>query len=292
MRGTGTGRYAAHLLSRLIELDRHNEYVLYFRQRDVGENPLLHVSAPHVRVRVTDTPSTLARLHFNLPVWLRRDRVELYHSLGFFLPGFWFGKAIVTIHDIHPVLFPKYWNKPGTRISHFALRAHIPLALKRAARILTLSEYTRSTICQRFGIPASRIVVTPAAADPFFFASPPAEEIETMRRRFGSGEFFLYVGSLSPLKNVMGLVEAFARLRQHTTGRPIRLVLVGKPAGAYWNCPSPADPPPQPYRRVTLEVTSTSLLRALYRARSPDPSLVRRGFRAPVLGPWPVEPRW
>jgi len=233
LRGTGTGRYAMQLLSRLIELDRTNEYVLYFNRRDVRDNPLLHARAPHVRVRVTEAPLTLARLHFNLSAWLVQDRVELFHSLGFFLPGLWFGKAVVTIHDLHPVLFPQYWNRPGTRISYLALRAHIPLSLKRAARILVPSEYTRQTICQRFGVPPDRIVVTHEAADPVFFAPPVRAEVEAMERRFGAGDFFLYVGSLSPVKNLTGLVEAFARLRRRAP-RPIRLVMAGRPTGRYW----------------------------------------------------------
>ena len=194
MLGTGTGRYAAHLVSRLIELDQENEYVLYVRRRDVGANSLLDVRAPHVRVRMTDAPFTLARLHVNLPFWLARDQIDLYHSLGFFLPGLWFGRAIVTIQDIHPVLFPRHWNRPGTRSSYLALRAHIPLALRRAARIVVPSEYTRRTITHRFGIPPARIAVTPLAADPFFFVPPAREELEVMERRFGSGAFFLYVG--------------------------------------------------------------------------------------------------
>jgi glycosyltransferase involved in cell wall biosynthesis len=286
LRGTGTGRYTTQLFSRLIELDRRNEYVLYFRRRDVRDNPLRHVRASHVHVRVTDAPLTLARLHVNLSACLMRDRVELYHSPGFFLPWFWFGKAIVTIHDIHPVLFPRYWNRPGTRISYYALRAHIPLALARATRILAPSEYTRQTICQRFGVPAGRIVVTPEAAAPFFSAPPLEEELHAMERRFGSGAFFLYVGTLSPPKNVTGLLEAFARLRQRPAGRAVRLVLVGKPVGASWE---------RSLRRliqrldladaVTLEpYVDESMLRALYRSAVALilPSFAE-GFGLPVL---------
>ena len=234
LRGTGTGRYAAELLSRLVALDQRNEYVLYFRDHDTADNPLARLHAPHVRFRVTEAPFTLARMHVNLAAWLLRDRVDVYHSLGFFLPWLWFGKAIVTIHDIHPVLFPRCWRLPGTRISYLALRTHIPLALRRASRILTPSEYTRRTICQRFGVAATKIVVTPEAAGPFFFAPPASEEVAAVERRIGPGEFFLYVGALSPLKNVSGLLQAFARLRERAVGRPIRLVIVGQPAGRYW----------------------------------------------------------
>jgi glycosyltransferase involved in cell wall biosynthesis len=230
--GTGTGRYASQLLARLIELDRRNEYVLYVRRRD-DTVPFLRECPPHVQVRVTDAPLTLARLHVNLPICLARDRVDLYHSLAFFTPGLWPSRTIVTIHDIHPVLLPQYWNVPGTRISYLALRAHIPWAIRRATRIVVPSEYTRQTITRRFGTPPERIAVTPYAADPFFFAPATARETEAMRRRFGSESFFLFVGALSPVKNVSGVVASFARFRQGTGRERVRLVLVGRPAGRF-----------------------------------------------------------
>ena len=49
-------------------------------------------------------PLTLLRIHLNLPVHLARDRVQMYHSLGFFLPWLWRGRMVVSIHDIHPVI--------------------------------------------------------------------------------------------------------------------------------------------------------------------------------------------
>ena len=286
MLGTGTGRYATRLVSRLIELDQDNEYVLYVRRRDVGTNPLLDVRAPHVRVRMTDAPSTLARLHVNLPWWLARDGIELYHSLGFFLPGLWFGRAIVMIQDIHPVLFPRQWNRPGTRISYLALRAHIPFALRRAARIVVPSEYTRRTITDRFGISPARIAVTPLAADPFFFAPPTPEEREAMARRFGSGPFFLYVGALAPLKNLQQLVEAFARVRRRTAGAATRLLLIGQPAGGHWD-----DALAPLIRRLDLggaivraSYVEEPTLRALYgRAVGVILPSLAEGFGLPVL---------
>jgi glycosyltransferase involved in cell wall biosynthesis len=284
--GTGTGRYAAHLVSRLIELDRRNEYVLYVRRRDVGRNPLLDVRAPHVTVRMTDAPSTLARLHVNLSFRLARDRIELYHSLGFFLPVLWFGKAIVTIHDIHPVLFPRHWNRPGTRVSYLALRAHIPLALRRATRIVVPSAYVGRTITDRFGVPAGRIAVTPEAADPFFFAPPPREDVEAAERRFGSGPFFLYVGALAPLKNLVRLVEAFAHFRRDAAGHSARLLLVGMEAGRYWQ-----DSVAPLIQRLDLaeaivraSFVEEPMLRALYgRATALVLPSLAEGFGLPVL---------
>jgi glycosyltransferase involved in cell wall biosynthesis len=231
--GSGTGRYAALLVRHLLALDQDNEYVLYFRERDRTENPLFSLQNPRVRSRVIDAPLTLLRLHLHLAAWLKRDRVDLFHSLGFFLPWLWRGKSVVTIHDIHPILFADYWRTPGTRTSYFALRVHIPLSLRQASRILTPSSYVKQTICERFRVPPERILVTPHGADPFFLEEPTPKELAAVESRFGSGPFFLYVGALAPHKNLTGIARAFARFRRHAGTDGTRLIIVGTPFGRY-----------------------------------------------------------
>lgn len=233
LRGSGTGRYASLLVRQLVALDPDNEYVLYFRSRDPRENPLWPLRGPRLRSRVTDAPFTLLRLHLNLPVRLKADGVELYHSLGFFLPWLWRGKTVVTIHDIHPVLLSEHWWAAGTRTSYLALRAHIPLALSRADRIVTPSAYVKDTIRERFHVPAERIVAIPHGVDPFFLARPTPEEIGAAARRVGAARFFLYAGALAPQKNLTGLVTAFAQLRSEARDGGARLVVVGQPVGRY-----------------------------------------------------------
>ena len=159
--------------------------------------------------------------------------MDLYHSLGFFLPWLWRGKSVVTIHDIHPVLLARHWSAPGNRISYLMLRAHIPLALARASAIITPSAYVKETIAERFRVPLERIVVTPYAVDPFFQAPPAADELRAVEQRLGTQPFFLYAGALAPHKNLAGLVRAFARLRDAGGGGGIRLVVVGQAVGRY-----------------------------------------------------------
>ena len=231
--GSGTGRYAALLVPRLLALDQENEYVLYFRERDRTENPLFRIQNPRVRSRVIDAPFTLLRLHLLLAAWLKRDRVDLYHSLGFFLPWLWRGKSVVTIHDIHPILFADYWRTPGTRTMYFALRAHLPLSLRQASRIFTPSSYVKQSIRERFHVPPERILVTPHGADPFFLEPPTPKELAAVESRFGSAPFFLYVGALAPHKNLTGIARAFARFRRHTGADSTRLIIAGNPFGRY-----------------------------------------------------------
>ncbi|HEV2055349.1 MAG TPA: glycosyltransferase family 1 protein [Methylomirabilota bacterium] len=228
-RGTGTGRYAALLVERLVALDRDDDYVLYFRKTDGADNPLCALEGPRVAKRTTDAPLTLLRLHVNLPIRLASDGVDLYHSLGFFLPWLWRGRTVVTIHDIHPVIQREHWGWAGPRGAHLALRAHIPLAVRQARRILTPSEYVKQTVCERYRVAPEKVVVTPHGADPFFLAAPAPGELEASERRVSAGRFLLYVGALAPHKNVAGLLRAFARLRTRPEAEGVRLVAVAGP---------------------------------------------------------------
>lgn len=232
-RGSGTGRYAALLVEHLLAVDRENDYVLYFRRNDEQDNPLFRLTGPNVTRRITDAPLTLMRIHLNMPVHLARDRVEMYHSLGFFLPWLWRGRTVVSIHDIHPVIQRELWGWPGTRAADMVLRAHIPLALRQARRILALSEYVKSTLCDRYHLDPETIVVAPPGPDPLFLAPPTPREFESAARLLGAGRFLLYVGALAPHKNVAGLVRAFAKLAQRPGSEPVRLVLAGLPVGRY-----------------------------------------------------------
>ena len=282
-RGTGTGRYAALLVERLIALDQDDDYVLYFRNTHGADNPLWALGGPRVAKRATDAPLTLLRLHVNLPIRLARDGVDLYHSLGFFLPWLWRGRTVVTIHDIHPVIHRAHWAWAGPRGAHLALRAHIPLAVRQARRILTPSEYVKQTVCERYHVAPEMVVVTPHGADPFFLAAPAPGELEASERRVSAGRFLLYVGAFAPHKNVPGLLRAFARLRARPEAEDVRLVAVAGPG------PVPDLAPL--IRDLGLGGTVTlfgyvedTVLRALYhRAQALVLASFGEGFGLPVL---------
>jgi glycosyltransferase involved in cell wall biosynthesis len=232
-RGTGTGRYAKLLVQHLVARDREHHYVLYFRRRDRDANPLLRLTSPRVQTRVTDAPLTLLRLHLNLSLWLRRDGIDVYHSLGFFVPWLWRGKSVVTIHDIHPVLLPRYWWRPAMRSSYLALRLHIPISLRQAHWVIAPSRYVKETICRRFPIAAEKVLVAPHGADPFFLTAPSPAELEAVEQRWGARPFFLHVGELAPHKNPQGAIRALARLRERCPAGRARLILVGPTTGRY-----------------------------------------------------------
>jgi len=106
---------------------------------------------------------------------------------------------------------------------------------KRAARILSLSEYTRRDIIETYGIRAERIHAIPLAAPSHFAPIDDNRELQRVRHNYGiDGDYILSVGSIQPRKNLARLVRAYASLRDNISADKLpKLVLVGKCAWLY-----------------------------------------------------------
>jgi glycosyltransferase involved in cell wall biosynthesis len=101
---------------------------------------------------------------------------------------------------------------------------------RRAAQIITVSEYSRRDISSTYKIPAERITVTPEAAPPHFARVTNGNEIKRVRESYGIGRnYILSLGSIQPRKNLVRLIEAYTSLRrERPAGEFPQLVLAGK----------------------------------------------------------------
>ncbi len=141
-----------------------------------------------------------------------------------FFPVWNAGKLVVTMHDTLPLSHPELiFPRLSGRI---AWRLKESVAAHWADRIVTVSQSSRRSIEDWLGRADPRIRVITEGPDPIF--GPRADDgvTEATLRRHGlhSGErFLLYVGGLSPHKNLLRLVAAFARSAE----ADVRLVLTG-----------------------------------------------------------------
>jgi glycosyltransferase involved in cell wall biosynthesis len=160
----------------------------------------------------------LVRIPVVTPLLALRDRLDLFHA-AYALPPLLPCPGVVTVHDItfalHPEWFPQY--APGLR------NTLVPLAMRKASRVITISEHTKRDIVARYGIPAHKIVVTYLAPRPTFVSRAPTEP--------GDEPYFLFVGNVEPRKNVETVVRALRILRQR--GIDLPLVVAGRPGSAY-----------------------------------------------------------
>jgi glycosyltransferase involved in cell wall biosynthesis len=157
-----------------------------------------------------------------LPRLARRAGVDLLHSLGSTAPAWGRHRRVVTIHDLSYRIVPE----AHLGLLGLGMRVLVPLAARRADRILVDAAATKADLHHLLGISTEKVDVVPlglgAPSD-----VPPLAETE-LRAWLDAGErpILLCVSAKRPHKNLMRLLGALARIRPDR--RPL-LVLPGYP---------------------------------------------------------------
>lgn len=215
---TGNEVYIRSLLDGFAKLDTGAEFVAYVSEPDVNG----WVPARFHKRRVAR--NRYWRLGFHLAGCLRQDRPDLIH-VQYNAPLFCPAPIVVTVHDVSFLEHPEYFP-PGRA---WQLRMTTGNTLRRAAKILTISEFSRRRLAVGFGLDPDEIVVTPLAAQDHFRPRNREHARDRLRARFGlERPFVLTVGDLQPRKNQIGLVRAFGALLRGSPHLPHALVLAGK----------------------------------------------------------------
>ena len=221
----GNETYAANLIESLAEIDRTHRYTLYVTKPEAVSR--YEGRWPHVSVRRTLPHSPLVRIPVTLSAELRRRPVDLLH-VQYTAPPLTPCPVVATVHDL------AFEHIPATfkRRSWMQMRLTVRRTVRRAAHVITVSEYSRQDIIKTYGVPPERVTVTPEAAAPHFRPQPPEEVLRVRRKYAIDGDYILAVGSIQPRKNLVRLLRAYAELRSRRV-RPPQLVLVGKRAWLY-----------------------------------------------------------
>jgi glycosyltransferase involved in cell wall biosynthesis len=125
-----------------------------------------------------------------------RAHLDLFHAPHYVVP-FTRVPVVVTIHDLIHLTQP-----PANPLAPFYARAMLGRAVRKARRVLTVSEASKRAIVERLLVAPEDVAVTPNGIDARFFEEGPWAE----------GRYFLFVGNDKPHKNLGVLREAAARV--------------------------------------------------------------------------------
>lgn len=224
----GNESYATNLIEALAEIDSVNHYTLYVTRRAALER--FENKWQNFTVRATLPHTPLIRVPLALSAELRKNPVDVLH-VQFTAPLVPPCPVVASIHDLSFEHLPRTFK----RRSSIQLRLTVRHTAKRAAHILTLSEYSKRDLVQTYGIPPERITVTPAAAADSFAPVRDEKELARVKELYGiAGDYILAVGSIQPRKNLSRLIAAYSNLhRRQPGGKLPNIVLAGKCAWLY-----------------------------------------------------------
>jgi len=143
------------------------------------------------------------------PLALARRGVDLLHALAYVSPAAWAGPTVITVLDLSFMLYPERFRP----LNRLYLRVFTRLSARRARRVIAISENTRRDAVRLLGLDAAKVQTVYCGVSPAFQPQG-AQDVEAFRRRKGlPARFILFLGTLEPRKNIVGLLEAYAGLR-------------------------------------------------------------------------------
>jgi glycosyltransferase involved in cell wall biosynthesis len=127
------------------------------------------------------------------------------------------------VHDLGFLHHPETYKK-----SHVLFyKRYTPKFLKKAASVVTVSQFSKKDLVKRYQIRSEKIHVVPNAVKEIF--QPVAEERKVaIKEKYTEGkEFFIYAGAIQPRKNLINLLKAFSIFKKRLQSS-MKLVLAGR----------------------------------------------------------------
>lgn len=216
---SGVGNYTARLLAAQLKWEPDREYLLYSNRPLENLEPVLK--------RAKAVPGYLPQsrwlwMQLMLPRLISQTAPDICHFTNALAP-LWVKKPyVLSIYDATLFLYSRY--HPRARL--LAIRMLLPLAVRKASAVITISQSARQDLQDILKIPPEKIHVVYGAAPKSFEPVTNPEKLAEVRQEYQLPEqFLLYVGTLEPRKNLNRLVRAFGRLKEQ--GYPHKLVLAG-----------------------------------------------------------------
>jgi glycosyltransferase involved in cell wall biosynthesis len=215
-RSAGISSYIYNVLRHLPGTASDMEYTVFLNEKRYKGPPGLRLQVS--RLPTNRPPVRIVWEQALLPWVARSEGLDLLHNAAFVGPLASSCPYVTTVHDLSFLYYPDSFR----RLRRGYLRAFARMSVRRARRVIAVSESTKQDLVKVYGISPAKIDVVHNGVDASFQPLP-ASEVAAFRQQEGLPDrFVLFVGTLEPRKNVVRLVEAYAKLAE----RP-PLVLVG-----------------------------------------------------------------
>ncbi len=228
----GLGHYTYQLIRYLLEIDKENEYVLYFNYR-VRKRDIEKFSAPNVKVRrfpFSHYKKFLPIVYTEMLIsaFFLRDKLDVLHVPGGRVPITYKKKMVVTTYNLAMKKFPEMFSKKEIATSKIK-----PPAFNRADAVIATSKFAKKDLQGNFEVDENKIKVIHNAFDEKFFRDANITEVQKVKDKYRiDGEYILFMNTIKPLNNLTKLIEAFSKLKLILKGKKTnsnyKLVLAGK----------------------------------------------------------------
>ncbi|HTL80289.1 MAG TPA: glycosyltransferase family 1 protein [Bacteroidia bacterium] len=224
----GISRFAFESLSRITKGNPDVKFVFLF-DRKISDEFIFSANITPMKLLPPARRPWLFNIWLDHSVYgaLKKIQPQLFFSPDGFLPLRGTTPCLPVIHDLN---FEHYQEDVPPNIAKW-YRTKFPLFAKRAARIATVSEFSKNDIAEKYSIAKEKIDVVYNGAKKGFVPLS-KETIGEVRKKYAAGApYFLFIGALHPRKNLERLILAFAEFKKKNDA-DVKLLIAGE---KYWS---------------------------------------------------------
>lgn len=228
----GISEYAFELISQFARTDFTSEkvtFVVYLKDKPLATMPREN---SYFFYRVLKPGKLWTQWRLPLDLFFHRPRPDVFFSMTHYAPRFSPVPTVVSVMDVSYFRFPEMFNANDL----YQLRNWTEYSVKKAKKVLTISNSSRDDIIKLYKKPKEKVVTIYPGIKNFISLEPRVFGMNQLQAKYHtSKKFILFVGTLQPRKNIVRLIEAFSKVltSPDTHEEGLQLVIIGKKGWQY-----------------------------------------------------------
>jgi len=208
-RVSGIGNYVKNLIDSLLKIDSENEYIIFMLKDGFDEFKPIQKNVKKVMVDCKWYTLREQRKYWRI---CEKEKIDVMHFPNFNVPLLYTRKFVVTIHDMTP------WHFPGNKVASSSVRwlAYATVfnsAIKRAEKVITVSEFSKEEIIKKYTRARKKIEVVYNGVSASFQRIDNYGIINLAKEKYGIKKpYIFFIGVWRDHKNIPGLIQAFTIL--------------------------------------------------------------------------------
>jgi glycosyltransferase involved in cell wall biosynthesis len=227
----GISEYAFQLLTQFSSAKfkaQNIKFVIYLKDDPCDELP---PETAHWKYRVLKPGKLWTQWRLPLDLFITNPKPDVFFSPTHYAPRFSPIPTVVSIMDLSYLFFPEMFNQSDL----LQLRNWTAYSVKKASRILTISNSSKDDIIKEYKAGKDKVVVTHLGIKESVTLTPHIYSMSQLKAKYDLSEhFILFVGTLQPRKNITRLIKAFAKVaKDEKLPKDLQLVVVGRKGWLY-----------------------------------------------------------
>ena len=227
----GVGVYALNLVKHLSMIDDDFHCYVLVQDDDVSLDDIHGGTISIIKIRSRIFRIFILRIlleQLYIPYLVFRLGINVVHSLHYSFPLFVMAKKVVTVHDMSFFKYPEL-HEP-IKVAYF--KAFIKMSSLLADKIICVSASTRKDYVSKFEAASNKTNVVYHACSNEFTPDIDNSAVSRVKIKYGiDSEYFLFIGTLEPRKNILAIIRAFDRFNNQNGH--YKLVIAGKKGWHY-----------------------------------------------------------